>query len=1400
MRKLLSLLLCITVLFSSFGITANAAYTAETGENYISFDYNTVGAGNVNNIPNTIVEKDAVKDGVAAMKFTPDPANPEARGIFTADCFGLGSYGAKITVPEYKYVGVTYYYETQEQFYKDSLSFSILPGTSMATKKLTKFSDEPMVANKWTEALFNFSDVMELSDEAKNPWIVQCHFSPFGETPASQLKASESFYIEKYTFYTKHPNPNFKPTIRFEKGTPDAKGDSVVISPSKGETYTLPENPFTYENADFLGWRYGNETFPSGTQVVATDANRIYTAAWNVRKIYPEYKSFDYHLYSTGMADGSEAATLEKTESDGTQAILVTHDPTYSGTGKLTLDANSFQNADISLDHYKYVAVEYRYDSKTPLSDLTMECTLMRDGGALTGNVKRVSASPLICGTRAVAVFDFSDIANSFDTSKTEHLLQRMQISPYGSTPLSSIPKDDRMYISRVMFFCEKPDFETHTAYMNGYEDGSFRPSGTMTRAEACTVVARLLETEENISGTSSFSDVTPDKWYAKYIGFCEGRGLLGAYSGDFTPDIPITRAEFAELVYLTGLASDKGAAVSFADVSESHPKYTSIKAASSAGLINGYLESDNTYTFRPDNTITRAEVVTVINRARARSTKTEELPSGMILVASDVNATHWAFADIAEATVPHVEWNNEWLYSLADPIKALGEKIDTASIFRTEEGKAKIAELDTIEAERIAEIRATPSMELADITGKKIYVSSTEGDDNNDGLTESAPVKTLSAANSKASSGDAVLLKRGDLWRESLAAKQGVTYTAYGTGEKPKLYGSPENGADPEKWALIHKDETTGALIWQYKNQTMTDIGTLILGSDGYALKEIPSCREARFVMRGNPGKSYNFVQQMNRNYEFFHAANSAISNDVIDVNRSVGTLYFRCDDGNPGKVFDSIEFNTRGNIITVGGTDVTIDNICIMYGGSHGIASGTTKNLTVTNCEIGFIGGSIQSYDKNGNAIRYGNGVEIFGGCDGYTVDNCYIYQCYDAGVTHQYSAAANSDCIMDNITYSDNVITDCVYSIEYFLGNAANSGSYTRKGKNHLFEGNLLRRAGYGFGSTRPDGSVQRHIRSGSGTRNEFENYVIRNNIFDRSVYELIEVYSDFDSTAPKMEGNTYIQGIDGKLFRYGKGKTGSTDISADSAIRTVIGDTNGKMYFVDSIPYYTYTFKAPMTALVSDDDFKEWAPFGEAGSSGVSADMGESTEVYEPLVIRTRKNHEAEKMYQSINRMTAEKMTDPETGTIFDRMTIANEQKTVNMDCFGLPPFDVSSGVVYFKILARTNHSAIPTIRIYQLKDENGASVSGGGKAEPAEPWNTNGEWQEIILKSTDIPQGAMVARQIHIFPFGQNLWGANLYNEDGTPKTKGLYFDIAAWAAFPNLASAEAFDLKAAAKK
>ena len=872
MRRILSAVLCVLMTASMFVFTANAqSYQPEVADNYISFDFNQVTGGIVNRVPNATVNKNVTIEGVTAVEFVPTPNAEGAKGTFTLDCYSLANYTAKVTVPDYKYVGVTYYYKTENPCYEGQLFFNILPNSNKAFSG-SALSTEDIVTNKWTEAIFDFSETMKLSasvakDDNGNPknWIQQAHFKPFNNTSATDVPESDRFYVAKYTFYKKNPDPNATNKIRFDKGNPEASGEMADIEVKDGDKYTLPAAAFAFPNAEFLGWKTADndKIIPAGTEFICNGVSKTYIAAWKVSKVLPPFISLDFTEYEDGIVNHTNAGFVEHVERDGRNVVAIQPNPDYpADKGKnLTFDGYSYKSAGIDLDYFKYCAVEYYYDSKNPIQNTKMYAAIMKNGDVLKNAVYADSDNEIVAGNWAIALFDFSEgIAKQYNEATDDHVMRQMHLRPLGSNNLQTLSVDDRVYVSRIMFFQEKPDFQTHEAYMNGYPDGTFLPGGTITRAEACTVVARLLEKEEAIAGTSAFADVA-GHWAEKYIGFCEAKGLLKSYSGNFEPGKAITRAEFAELVYLTGLAKAGDKAVAFTDVAQDHAKYTSIMAAASAGLINGYDNGNGTFSFKPDNTITRAEVVTIVNRARGRDMKVESLTNDILLVALDVDITHWAFANIAEATVPHVEWDGKWLYAKKDPIMALGEKLDLATLYKTAEGDAKVKELDELEKKRIEEIRNTPNIDISKFGENVIYVSNSEGNDSNDGKTPTAAVKTLAKANSLSKKGGAVLLKRGDMWREKLTAKAGTTYSAYGEGAKPIINGSPENAANPDLWALVHKDDATGALIWQYKNtEDLSDVGVIVLNDEGYTMKEIPSYVGGKFVVRGNTGKAYDW------------------------------------------------------------------------------------------------------------------------------------------------------------------------------------------------------------------------------------------------------------------------------------------------------------------------------------------------------------------------------------------------------------------------------------------------------------------------------------------------------------------------------------------------------------
>ena len=702
--------------------------------------------------------------------------------------------------------------------------------------------------------------------------------------------------------------------------------------------------------------------------------------------------------------------------------------------------------------------------------------------------------------------------------------------------------------------------------------------------------------------------------------------------------------------------------------------------------------------------------------------------------------------------------------------------------MFDFEKSRKKILELDALEEKRINEIRNTES-DLSKITGKLIYVSESEGCDDNDGLSEKTPLKSIGNATMLAESGDGVLLKRGDMWRTNFTAKPGVTYSAYGKGAKPVICGSPKNGACADDWFLVYENKDTGALIWQYRNTSMTDVGAIFFNDgEGWGRKELPACDGARFVCKEDKSKEYDMREGLDADLKFFHAANSIVCGKEIDAQTSTGPLYLRCDSGNPGKVFRSIEFNPKLHGIRIIGDNITIDNICIKYCGAHGISAGTVKNLRVTNCEIGWIGGSIQSYNANGTrgnfATRFGNGVEVYGGCDVYVIDNCYIYQCYDAGVTHQFSYRSRQNCHMNHIRYTNCILTDSVYNIEYFLGLVE---GFERDGEDILFKNTICRRAGFGFGSDRPGGYNQENIRSGTAgvTNNPFRNYRIEDCVFDRSVFECIQINTPFEESLPKMSGNTYIQGVGNKFCYFGT-TSKMTDENTEDVVKNFMKDESGEVYFVENIPYYEYKTLKTEKVPVTDEDrqVKEFV---------CASAKEESKEILPPFYIRSANSGN---LYSS--KRDCENLENrEENGIKYVHITPVNHGSFMLLDCMELPETPVENSKVYIKLLARSNSELESAVRLHTMTDIYGVK-GGSGAGSAIEMGKGTGDWEEIIIKVNTNPD-AKNFRQIHLY-FAGTFTGKDFFREDGTAIKPDIWFDVAAWAPFPNLESAKNFKL------
>lgn len=442
--------------------------------------------------------------------------------------------------------------------------------------------------------------------------------------------------------------------------------------------------------------------------------------------------------------------------------------------------------------------------------------------------------------------------------------------------------------------------------------------------------------------------------------------------------------------------------------------------------------------------------------------------------------------------------------------ITELKEAYDDGNITSAELRKG----IEEISQRRISEILGTKTE--VSVTGTKYYVAN-DGNDENDGKSPEKPWRTLDRLNvSEFSAGDGIFFQRGDTFRGTIEARPGVTYSAYGEGEKPKIFVWDKNSADASLWLAT---DVPG--VWLYAEDSEIDIGNVVF-DDKFCARKVYKSYE-------HDGRTLDY--HMQRPFCDYH--------DLVDNftfyqdSRPEGDkkLYLRCNEGNPGELFSDIEMSKRTTCIRIGKNNdgVTIDNLRISYAGIHGAAGHYGDNITVQNCEFKWIGGCIQF--QVGEAKSFfihrtwptplGNAIEL-GQARNFNVKNNYIHQCYDAGITHQWGPGTDPIHARD-ICYSDNVITDCVYAIEIFYGESMFKISNRSCYGTHI-ENNILR-CGGGFGhEARPDVGVTALIRCGR-MLGDVKDYVISNNIFDRSREYMITALND-GTNAARFYDNLYV----------------------------------------------------------------------------------------------------------------------------------------------------------------------------------------------------------------------------------------------------------------------------------
>ncbi|NLE54492.1 MAG: right-handed parallel beta-helix repeat-containing protein, partial [Lentisphaerae bacterium] len=203
----------------------------------------------------------------------------------------------------------------------------------------------------------------------------------------------------------------------------------------------------------------------------------------------------------------------------------------------------------------------------------------------------------------------------------------------------------------------------------------------------------------------------------------------------------------------------------------------------------------------------------------------------------------------------------------------------------------------------------------------------------------------------------------------------------------------------------------------------------------------------------------------------------------------RDEACVYLR-HDSNPAIANRSVELAMARHLISHGNRkNVIFENLALRYGACHGFGGGSSERITIRGCDIYFIGGAHQFTRPSGHPVRFGNGIEFWGDAKDNLVENCRLWEIYDAALTNQ-----GRDDSEINITYRNNVIWNAEFSFEY----------WNRKlTENIFFINNTCVDSGYGWAhAQRPDPNGA-HLMFYSN-RAETRNFVVKDNIFVQTTH--------------------------------------------------------------------------------------------------------------------------------------------------------------------------------------------------------------------------------------------------------------------------------------------------------
>ena len=311
------------------------------------------------------------------------------------------------------------------------------------------------------------------------------------------------------------------------------------------------------------------------------------------------------------------------------------------------IEENNGGQSNITYDEAKYwLAVRVRFEDDEPIVAVYRRTYTARDSYNTVFENETKWSDPIPANITPVTFY------NTIDTGKDDY---------YPIIIPTIIGKDTGML--------NKTD---HFAYVIGYPDGTVHPNGQITRAEVATIFFRLLKDEVRdgaFTTSNTYSDVAYGKWYNNPISTMSALGIITGYpDGTFKPNKPITRAEFAAIAARFD-ETQSGKSATFSDVI-GHWAAKEIGIAYANEWIKGYPDG----TFKPDQNITRAEAMTLINRVLERKPESPaDLLTNMNKWTDNLDTSKWYYLDVQEATNSHgytrKTFNYElWRQMLNDP------------------------------------------------------------------------------------------------------------------------------------------------------------------------------------------------------------------------------------------------------------------------------------------------------------------------------------------------------------------------------------------------------------------------------------------------------------------------------------------------------------------------------------------------------------------------------------------------------------------------------------------------------------------------------------------------------------------------------------------------------------